>query len=221
MTVELQMLVDEVSPSPWIDQAMASAFAANMTVMQVRHKSGNRLAQSRARAFAVSQSQFVGFLDSDDWLEPDVAKESFELLKANPQAVGVFTQETAVDENGNIIATPEQPTAWCAIKQLVDIRLGRHLSIFRRAAIEPYLDEIAAAEQPELYLIRGLLAQVGPWICLPKVGYYHREHANNAAKKTIQTNVNSHIVRLTPILTKANEGIFPMSEVITPYPRAA
>ena len=221
MTVELQMLVDRDKPSPWMDQAIASALSAEMAVMTVSHIPGDRLAASRARGFLVSTAEYVGFLDSDDWLEPAVAKEAHELLKADPIAVGVFTQESAVDQHGNKIATPEQPISWCAIKQLVETRRGRHLCIFRRAALEPYLEEIAKADQPELYLIRGLLSEVGPWLCLPKVGYYHREHSDNAALKTIQENVNKHIVRLTPILTKASNGNHPMSEIIKPYPRAA
>lgn len=56
----------------------------------VRHASNQWLAQSRNTGAAVADSEFIVFLDSDDFVSPDYFKKAIYLLRANPLCSWVY-----------------------------------------------------------------------------------------------------------------------------------
>lgn len=212
MKVELQMLAGSDREHPWLDQAIASAVDTGFSIRRVEEV--GRLGAARAKAIAESDADIIGLLDSDDVMVSSVCYAAVEKLKVS-DCVGVFTNEREINADSEFVTRgAADKTKWNPITALINTSYSRHFCAFYRKAALPFLDEFSKASQPEMYLLRGLMAQVGRWLHYPHVGYFHRTHSNNAAKSTNPTNVLAHTNRLTPILLSASAGIFPMRRIL-------
>jgi hypothetical protein len=198
--IDLQMIAGADRAHPWMHLALDSAARADVPARIISNV--RTVASARAEGFAASSAEFVGWLDSDDLLIGRHAHDLVQLLRNDPAAVGAFTNERAIDVDGADIGPGATTGAgpWNPVRQLTVNGYGRHLCIFRRAAVLPFLDEIAATPSPELFLIRGLLASAGHWIHHPVDGYAHRRHGANFSAQTKRSALNAITARIAPIL---------------------
>lgn len=75
------ILVDDGSPDSCGD--MCEAFAKEDSRIRVIHKENGGLSSARNAALDVMQGEYVGFVDSDDWIEPDMYEKLYSLLTEN------------------------------------------------------------------------------------------------------------------------------------------
>lgn len=101
------ILVDDGSPDRCGE--MAEEYATKDSRIRVVHRVNGGLGPARNSGMAVASGRYVGFVDSDDWVEPDM----FESLYAGAVRTGaqiVFTGVKLV-KNGEIIERRSHPFA--------------------------------------------------------------------------------------------------------------
>lgn len=199
--VDLHILTHAGANPDWLDQALASCQGQPVNVHVIPN--GPHIDQGRAKGFATGSADFVGILDSDDWLLPGAVESCLESLANRPDAVGAFTDEVRMRDGVQVGVGDSTGTGpWCPIRQLTRISYGRHLMVMRRAIVMPYLAELAEWPRLGVYVLRGLAVQQGPWIHVERDGYVHREHDGNIAKvvPTTTEQVRAAVLRVRPFL---------------------
>ena len=211
--VDLHILTHAGTNPDWLDQALASCKGQPVNVHVIPN--GSHIDQGRARGFATGSADFVGILDSDDWLLPGAVESCLEALANRPDAVGAFTDEVRMRDGVQVGVGESTGTGpWCPTRQLTRISYARHLMVMRRAIVMPLLPVMSQHARLSEYVLRGLAVQQGPWIHVERDGYVHREHDGNVSKVTPTTDgqVRAAVLRVKPFL-------FPTRPVPTPEPR--
>ena len=77
---------------------LCDLFAQRDGRIKVIHQANAGQSAARNRGLAVAQGEFLGFVDSDDWIEPDMYEFLYHLLKANGADISICSHyiETAV-----------------------------------------------------------------------------------------------------------------------------
>lgn len=75
------ILVDDGSPDNC--PAMCDAWAEKDSRVKVIHKRNGGLSDARNAGMAIATGEFMGFVDSDDWLAPDMYQHLHDLLEAD------------------------------------------------------------------------------------------------------------------------------------------
>ena len=101
------VLVDDGSPDRCGE--MAEEYAARDSRVRVVHRANGGLGPARNSGMDVATGQYVGFVDSDDWAEPDMF-ESLYAAAVMTNAQIVFTGVKSVC-NGEIVERREHPFA--------------------------------------------------------------------------------------------------------------
>lgn len=77
------ILVDDGSPDRCGE--LCDAYAAEDERIRVIHRQNGGLSAARNSALAIATSEFVTFVDSDDWIAPDFLRQAVEILAADDQ----------------------------------------------------------------------------------------------------------------------------------------
>lgn len=101
------ILVDDGSPDRCGE--MAEEDARRDPRIRVVHRANGGLGPARNSGMEVARGEYIGFVDSDDWIEPDMYERLYEAAKANGADV-VFTGMKAVS-HGTVKEVREQPLA--------------------------------------------------------------------------------------------------------------
>ncbi len=94
------ILVDDGSPDNC--PATCDAWAEKDSRIKVIHKTNGGLSDARNAGMAVATGEFIGFIDSDDWIEPDFFEDLYRAILEN----GAEAAECAaayVTEDGTVI----------------------------------------------------------------------------------------------------------------------
>ena len=75
------ILVDDGSPDNC--PAMCDAWAEKDSRIKVVHKQNGGLSDARNAGMAIATGEFMGFVDSDDWIAPDMYQHLYDLLEAD------------------------------------------------------------------------------------------------------------------------------------------
>lgn len=78
------ILVDDGSPDAC--GAMCDAWAERDTRIRVVHKENGGMSSARNAGLALAKGEYISFIDSDDWVEPDMFSYLYNLLQTYPQA---------------------------------------------------------------------------------------------------------------------------------------
>jgi glycosyltransferase involved in cell wall biosynthesis len=101
------ILVDDGSPDRCGE--MAEDYARKDERIRVVHRTNGGLGPARNSGLDVATGEYVGFVDSDDWVEPDMYERLYETAKANGADI-VFTGLKTVG-NGKTLQVREHPFA--------------------------------------------------------------------------------------------------------------
>lgn len=146
------------------------------------HEPGG-IGYARAEAFRHGSAPYVGFADDDDRVITGAVSACVAALEANPDAVGAYTDEQYLDESGRVIRTPtaqDLARPWSLHAHVSDVLHVHHLWIARRASVLRYAEDAARFRVRTGWILTALMAQDGPWVKVPMVGYQWRHHHGGA-----------------------------------------
>lgn len=121
------ILVDDGSPDNC--PAICDVWAAKDSRIKVIHKPNGGLSDARNAGMAIAQGEYIGFVDSDDWIEPQM----YELLLDTLQSSQADIVECAIDKfsankppfiNANL---EHKVTAYSTVEALKELILERDL----------------------------------------------------------------------------------------------
>ena len=91
------IIVDDASDRPELIELLSDleskSTATRRSIAVIRHQRNQWLAQARITGASKCGTEFVAFLDDDDWLKPDFLKKTLLLLIATPEASWVYTDQ--------------------------------------------------------------------------------------------------------------------------------
>ena len=161
-------------PKEWVDACLESLQSEPVHVHLCPGIAG-QVGEARARAFENGTAEYVSFVDGDDAVEPGCFAAALEILDAHPEVVSTYCDVTVIDadgrENGGYYKGPWKP--WTQLWTLAEVH---HCHVMRRAAVMPYLEELAKWESLEEWVLMGLLARHGMHWHIPKALYRFRQH---------------------------------------------
>lgn len=182
------ILVDDGSPDNC--GAMCDAFAREDSRIKVIHKPNGGLSDARNAGIEIAQGEYLGFVDSDDWIEPDMYASLLELALAEDVKLvcggrydvygesdcrrGLCPEKTEVI-SGQTLA--KRIFVWEGIDSAAWDKLY-HCSLFRQ--IRYPLGKICE-DLPVTYRI-GLDAQRIGMLAKPVYNYFHRPGSITTSK---------------------------------------
>lgn len=99
------VLVDDGSPDSC--PAMCDAWAEKDSRIKVIHKENGGLSDARNTGMAIASGQFIGFVDSDDWIAPEMYQLLYEdMLKNNSDISACGVQMVWDDGTPSCMLTP-------------------------------------------------------------------------------------------------------------------
>ena len=132
------ILVDDGSPDCCGE--MAEEYAGQDSRVRVVHRANGGLGPARNSGMEVACGEYIGFVDSDDWIEPDMYERLYKAAKANDADV-VFTGMKTV-RHGRTDIVLENPFAGrtlCGSKEIFELRRGFYGAAPARVKDEPTL----------------------------------------------------------------------------------
>lgn len=116
---------------------------------------------SRAAGCHAGTAPYLAFLNADDELIPGGLAALLEVLESDPTLCGAYGGEEQVAVDGSV--TVRLDRTWDPLAQLTATNAQHNGCLMRRAAVMPYLAEMATAGIYCNRLLRGLMVQSGPW----------------------------------------------------------
>lgn len=189
--IDVHIIVGE--HEPWLNQCLGSLENEPIKIWTVKRIEGD-LSKAREIGFSKGSSEYVSFVDPDDYVIPGAFQICLDALESNPDCVGVYTSDELIDEQGNHIsygwALDQKP--FDEIGFPPELTAGiHHLRVFRRSAVEKCLP-LKTKRVPEP-LLNLEIQQHGPLLHLPIIGYRWRMHKGNTFTKYSQEELNEAI----------------------------
>lgn len=137
------ILVDDGSPDRC--PALCDEWAKKDARIRALHKENGGLSDARNAGFTVSTGDFISFIDSDDWIEPDFFRILYEALIANDCDISACNYRKAFEGQA---LPPVESSYQCsvlnqndAMSALIDNRLQQVVwnKLYRRSVVEGIL----------------------------------------------------------------------------------
>lgn len=173
--IDVHILTMPNDNQDWFAQCLASLKEEPICVHQVPGKLED-IGNARADAFKLGNSEYVSFVDPDDYVLPGGFEQCYQQLEAHPEADAAYTFEYTAGIAGKY-AVHQQPHEW-----------AHHLVVFRRSAIEEHEALLRSwmwpAKQSEIQLVVGeLKKQPNKVIEIPEPYYVWRRHIGSFITK--------------------------------------
>lgn len=159
-------------PPEWIADCLDSLRAEPVTVY-LRQGIDGKVGLARAKAFAEGQAPYVAWVDGDDAVVPGAFEAALEVLESQPEVVSTYCDIQLIDQPDGVgyIKGP-----WRPVRQLINPSEVHHLHVMRRAAVMPWLAELARWDGYEEYVLMGWLCRYGVHHHIPRTLYRFRQH---------------------------------------------
>lgn len=132
------ILVDDGSPDRCGE--MAEEYASRDSRVRVVHRANGGLGPARNSGMEVACGEYIGFVDSDDWIEPDMYKQLYEAAKANSADVVFTGMKTMRHGKTNIVlVNPFAGRTLRGSKEIFELRRGFYGAAPARVKDEPTL----------------------------------------------------------------------------------
>ncbi len=163
----------------------------------VIHQVNYGLVSARINGWKASNGGIIGFVDSDDWIEPDMYEHLMRAMQAEPKAdiavVGIF-QECEGSLPLENRALPEY-TLLSAHDAAAHMLTRRYFAwelwckVYRRELFYEgaFLRELTVGE--DLFTSWQLLKKAGSVLCLPYRGYHYRLHPESMSHDSVSIRI--------------------------------
>jgi filamentous hemagglutinin family protein len=131
------------------------------------------------KAIAQTKGQYLGWIDSDDWLHPHALAETVAALESQPTAGFAYTDYLEVNATGRPLGYGRRcAIPYCPERLLVDF-MTFHLRLIRRSAFDQVGGIAPDSTYAEDYDLCLRLSEIAPVVHVPQPLYYYRLHANS------------------------------------------
>lgn len=168
-------------------------------------------------AMAECRGEYVGCVDSDDFLAPTALEETVAALEAHPNVGFVYTDHRIIDAGGN----DRGPGARCRIPYsqnglLVNF-MTFHFRLIRRAVCEQVGGVDASLPCAWDYDLCLRLSEVAPVLHLPRPLYHYRVHADSISceRQVLQIETSEEIIRRA-LARRGMDGEFELTVRLNP-----
>jgi glycosyltransferase involved in cell wall biosynthesis len=184
--IERIVIVDDASPDPRVTPLLRSWADADARITHLRNAHNLGISETQNRGVDAIGAEFVGFVDCDDFLEPDAAATVLQWMAQTP-ADYYFSDRADVDDRGDRTRIARYGGyGWIAPGGNVadDLLLGMvasHWKVIRRSL---YQDLGGCREKVSGVQDWDLALRAAPRACfcyIPEVLYNHRIHARSVS----------------------------------------
>lgn len=166
--IDVHVLTHEGTKQSWLDQCLESLRGEPVNV-HVVDNAGRSVGEGRARGYVLGETDYVAYVDSDDYVLPGCFTACLEGLQ---HAAAVVTLEY-VEINGTIIPVPKP---------------AHSVAVYRREAVAPYIARLRASPHTADWHLRRALHPTQ----LQTVGYVWRAHPGGDHVHTMQALEKEH-----------------------------
>lgn len=177
---------------------ICDAYASSDNRIKVIHKENSGVADARNVGLAASTGQYIGWVDPDDWIEPDM----FEYLMSNMKQ---YSSDITVCGRAEQYSQRVKLRAWKglellnteqALQQLIiDQQMGSYL--WDKLWKKTLYDEIefpTGRTFEDISVIHKLFERAGIILCLPEVKYNYRQRNDSiVGSKELIARINRYI----------------------------
>lgn len=195
------ILVDDGSPDSC--PALCDQWAERDPRIKVIHKKNGGLSSARNAGLNIATGEWVTFVDSDDWLEPDTYAAVFEKLACS-NAAEVDMVEFPVEYDGQSIKDPMEPGCYPvkgrAGRYWLEHRQWLHCAVWNKVFRSTMFDGLRFPEgenHEDIYLLPQLMLKMRAVLTL-KDGLYHYMPNSEGICRTpsaegLQLAMNNHL----------------------------
>ncbi|MBR6819671.1 MAG: glycosyltransferase [Bacteroidaceae bacterium] len=195
------ILVDDGSPDSC--PALCDQWAERDPRIKVIHKKNGGLSSARNAGLNIATGEWVTFVDSDDWLEPDTYAAVFEKLACS-NAAEVDMVEFPVEYDGQSIKDPMEPGCYPvkgrAGRYWLEHRQWLHCAVWNKVFRSTLFDGLRFPEgenHEDIYLLPQLMLKMRAVLTL-KDGLYHYMPNSGGICRTpsvesLQLAMNNHL----------------------------
>ena len=195
------ILVDDGSPDGC--PALCDAWAEKDNRIKVIHKKNGGLSSARNAGLNIATGEWVTFVDSDDWLEPDTYAAVFEKLACS-NAAEVDMVEFPVEYDGQSIKDPMEPGCYPvkgrAGRYWLEHRQWLHCAVWNKVFRSTLFDGLRFPEgenHEDIYLLPQLMLKMRA-VLTQKDGLYHYMPnydgiCRTPSAESLQLAINNHL----------------------------
>lgn len=169
--IDAHILVHAGTKPEWLDRCLDS-FKGEPIVPHVVHN-GENIGAGRAVGYTLGTSEYVTYVDSDDYLLPGVGDTCLHALERHR---AVVTREWVEYEDGRRHPTP---------------RAGHSLAVYRRCDVLPLLEYLATVKRHGNRLVSLFMKPTQ----LQYIGYVWGIHGSNTHRLFNKTAFNEEVAR--------------------------
>ena len=166
---------------------------------------GHVFASKKAISFA--SGEYLGLVDSDDYLDPTCLEKSVALIKNYPNASYVYTQYIDIDQDEKVIGLGKRCLIPYNKNLLTSIFNTFHFQLVRRT----FYDQVGGFNEKYLlavdYELCLRLSEVGEVYQVEEPLYYYRNHPNSLSKTHKQEQLAFAIQARNEALARRGYGI--------------
>ena len=174
------ILVDDGSPDNC--PAMCDAWAKKDNRIKVIHKENGGLSDARNVGMAAATGDFIGFVDSDDWISPDMYQLLYDRMKIDGSDIAACDFKSFYDDKELITDTSDDIlyricTAEQAISELIQgigFRAVAWNKLYRRSILNGEYFEVGRYHEDEFFTYR-ILDKATCLTYIAKPLYFYRQ----------------------------------------------
>lgn len=193
------ILVDDGSPDSCGE--MSEKWAQKDARIKVIHKKNGGLSDARNAGIDIAEGDYIGFVDSDDFIKPDMFEVLVKNLEGNNADISICGY-VDVYANGMKNGSDDRSVyVWNQKEAIEHILMGKLLSVhawtklYKRRLFENVRYPVGKVSE-DAYVIMDIMDQVNTAVFTPYSAYYyvHREDSINTGKyrKIDNTRIEAH-----------------------------
>lgn len=184
------ILVDDGSPDNCGE--ICDQYAARDGRFHVIHQKNGGLSAARNRGMSVAKAQYIGFVDSDDWIEPEMFRTLYDLIRRDDYdmaQVSFFNEYRGATHRKQLVRDMMILDRKAAVRQLfLDRRLPNYiwLKLINRRIIDSPFPEGKIFE--DIHVLNHWVRNIRKMIISPETLYHYRRRKGSIINSNYAAN---------------------------------